>query len=403
MDRPPAVAKLAARGDPPPEIWPGRAIGSVDIARAAGDPRDWFGYAHRYEAAAVAWAEFNDARARRRNLLTGEWAEMGSWNQILIIGEYGSGKTSVAVAIARHFFGLGHPVFANASTLFGWRLGQNELYTSMGRVPKGSVLIVDESSAALASRLGGSTALGTWSEMSLNIRKQACLTIFMSAQDWAISSSVRRDCREVWMPVAKEHIVFDGEDPARRDDAHLQPMNDPHNFILAYHVWEDFPYKRANLIEGKVEEDGFGAPSYTAIIRAPNEVRRAFLLNDTFELAQVGAASTADADAIKASVRDWRADQFGEAGGTSGVRNLPEVTALFAYVADLEVADELPEHIQPSVLANAMGLPVQKAGSIVKEWFPGVENVQRKGYPSEFLLRYWRNHLEPRLFDGDDG
>ena len=76
---------------------------------ASGDKRDWFRYGHRLKAYDRAWREFIDARRRRRNFMAGF-----DWNQILILGEYGSGKTSLGIKIARHFFGLGHPVFSNS-------------------------------------------------------------------------------------------------------------------------------------------------------------------------------------------------------------------------------------------------------------------------------------------------
>ena len=42
-------------------------------------------------------------------------------------------------------------------------------------------------------------------------------------------------------------------------------------------------------IEGKVADEGFGPPTYTMFDEGEN-VRNAFLLNDTFELAAAGAA-----------------------------------------------------------------------------------------------------------------
>ena len=91
----------------------------------------------------------------------------------MILGEYGSGKKTLGVFVARDMFGRGHPVFANASVLFGWWLTPVEIYTAMAFTPKGSVIIVDESSAALSSRLGYSVAVITMFEINLNIRMQA--------------------------------------------------------------------------------------------------------------------------------------------------------------------------------------------------------------------------------------
>ena len=283
---PPELKQHAARGDPPMVKWPGRPLGETDIIRASGVSRDWFRYRHRESSAVTAWAEFADGQARRKDLTVGF-----DWNQILILGDYGSGKTMLGVFAARDMFGRGHPVFANASVLFGWRLTPVEIYTAMAFTPKGSVIIIDESSAALSSRLGHSVAVTTMSEINLNIRKQASVVFYVSAQDWMIAPSIRRDCKEVWMPVSKDAPeVTDDQDmaPGPKD-----PANDYRNFRLARHVWDDFPYKEGNLIEGSDNAEGFDPPSYTMYAEG-EEVRRALLLNDTFELAQSGAATIAE-------------------------------------------------------------------------------------------------------------
>ena len=95
---PPEVKQYAKRGDPPIDQWPGRIVTREDLMKAGGDPRDWFRYGHRLKAYEEAWAEFADARRRGRNFKAGL-----DWNQILVLGDYGAGKTSVAVHMARHF------------------------------------------------------------------------------------------------------------------------------------------------------------------------------------------------------------------------------------------------------------------------------------------------------------
>ena len=174
--------------------------------KAAGDSRDWFRYGHRLQAGEMAWAEFIDAR-RRRDFRAGF-----DWNQILILGDFGSGKTSLGIHLARHWFGLGHAVFSNASCLFGWHLEHEEMYTAMGFMPKNSILLIDESSAHLASRVGHGVAISSFSEMNLNTRKQNTVVVYMSAKDWEIAPSIRRSCKEVWMPVPKEDLHVDGEE-----------------------------------------------------------------------------------------------------------------------------------------------------------------------------------------------
>ena len=71
--------------------------------------------------------------------------------------------------------------------------------------------------------------------MCLNIRKQNCQVFFMSAQDWQIAPTILRDCK-VWMPVKDEDLeIVDEGGPS------IDPANDPSNFRLVWHVWDDFP------------------------------------------------------------------------------------------------------------------------------------------------------------------
>ena len=62
------------------------------------------------------------------------------------------------------------------------------MYTVMGFMPKNSVLLIDESSAALASRAGHRVAVSSFNEMNLNTRKQNSIVIYMSAMDWEIAA-----------------------------------------------------------------------------------------------------------------------------------------------------------------------------------------------------------------------
>ena len=266
---------------------------------AAGDPRDWFRYGHRLKAYQRIWAEFVDARRRRKRFDTGF-----SWNQILLLGDYGAGKTTLAIKMALQYFRLGHAVFSNASCLFGWHLEHEEMYTAMGFMPANSVLLIDESSAALASRVGHGVAVSSFNEMNLNTRKRNSIVVYMSAQDWEIAGSIRRNCREVWMPVPKDDI--DTSAVVSETGKRISPANNPDNFRMAWHVWDDYPYRKANIIEGKnADTEGFGPPTYTMYDEG-EVVRNAFLLNDTFELAAAGAATLADRDTVKGYLDDFR-------------------------------------------------------------------------------------------------
>ena len=370
---PPELSRYAKRGDHQMEDWPGVEVSHYDIMAASGDPRDWFRYGWRRRAADRAWAEWADARARRE--LNGNLAADFEWNQILILGDYGSRKTTTGIWAARNFFGLGHMVFSNASCLFGFHLRHEEMYTAMGTMPANSVLLIDESSAALASRVGHSVAVTTFTEMNLNSRKRNCVVVYMSAQDHEIAASIRRYCKEVWMPISKDDLTIEGES---RYTGRNPAMN-PDNFRLAYHVWDDFPYRRDNLITEDPEErrKGFGPPAYT-VYDEGEHVRRAYLLNDTFEMAAAGAATIADKDVIKDNLRDFRDGRI--PGTTGSVDNRKHrLNLLLLYLQ--EKRTDPPMHYSAGELGQAMGVNPAQAGIIVAEAF-GIKQVKGYGFPS---------------------
>ena len=80
------------------------------------------------------------------------------WDQPLIVGEYGSGKTTLAMKAAPSYLRKGCAVFSNAACLSGWRLDYEEMDAALGLMPKHAVLPIDESSAALSSRMGAGVA-----------------------------------------------------------------------------------------------------------------------------------------------------------------------------------------------------------------------------------------------------
>ena len=346
---------------------------------SSGDPRDWFRYGHRLKRVERSWAEFIDARRRRRKFAAGF-----EWNQILILGDYGSGKTTLGIHMARRWFGLGHPVFSNASCLFGWHLEHEEMYTAMGFMPANSVLLIDESSAALSSRVAHSVAVDSFQQMNLNTRKRNCVVAYMSAQDWEIATSIRRNCKEVWMPVKASDLQVGG---VALKGKPLRPAENPDNFILAWHVWDDFPYRKGNLIEGpEGKNDGFGPPTYTLVDTGEN-VRRAMMLNDTFELAQAGAATMADRDVVKGALgsflRGEGPTQRADGSGLSAKEYDPEMNQLLLFFQDREFT--APEYFTPGEIAAAIGVDPRGVGILVQKAFPGVRLVRNKGYWAEAI------------------
>lgn len=370
---PPELKRHAARGDPPVNEWPGRIMNRIDVMRAAGDQRDWFRYWHRQKAVERVTYAYRKRRKTRRKLGSGY-----DWNQVLILGDYGAKKTTLGIYAALLDFVWGHAAFHNASCLFGWRLDREETYTSLGLMPKYSSLLVDEASAALPSRLGSSIPVISFAEMCLNIRKQACRVYFMSAQDWQIAPTILRDCKEVWMPVkdADLEVVDEGGPP-------VDPANDPSNFRLVWHVWDDFPYRKGNMIEEdpKDRKRAFGPPAYT--MYAEGElVRLAYLCNDTFELAAAGSATTAERSDIREDLDAFDAYRRGSGRRRVGRGDADATdleTQLFAFFLERRAELEQQEYVTAGEVASVVDAGSSRVGQLIQEVF-AVKSRRNYGY-----------------------
>ena len=381
---PPELAQEADRGDPPIELWPGKPTTKRTVMQACGDPRDWFRYGHRLEAFEQVWTEFADARARRRDFMSGF-----DWNQILIIGRYGSGKTTIALNYALPYMRRGHPIFSQAGMLVGWHLERDESYTAMARGPKCGLWLNDEASSSLAGRVAHGIAVTSTSETNLNTRKQNSIVMYMTAQDRMLAPSIRRECKEVWKAVPRDELLagMPVRDMSTGEERPL-PAEDPDNFRIAYYVWDDFPYEQADIIDGQKISDGFGPPSYTAYDEGEN-VRLAYLLTDTFQLAQPGFATLADRDNIKE-------DMAAIAEGRAPVdRSEPQADdRLLRFLGFLQENEyDPPEFFRAAAIGAAIGANPAQAGSYVQQTCQ-VYSVPKKGYPSEQLYDWLDRILE---------
>ena len=181
---PPELRLLQKERNKPMADWPGEFIGLRYVMSACGNPKDWFKYGHRaqvHQEYNWMWAQ---AYSERRDMhLTFKH------NQILVIGEYGQGKTTLCVHHALHrAFWWGHPVFSNASALFGRRISPEELYTCIVDMPRDGVLFIDEASAAAESGMGGGVAIAALSSSLLNNPKQNVQVLYATAQDHQIAN-----------------------------------------------------------------------------------------------------------------------------------------------------------------------------------------------------------------------
>lgn len=378
---PPEVAQFAQRGDPPIQHWPGSPTTRQRIMMATGHHKDWFRYRHREHVWARTWHEWADARRKKAHLV-----ESWEWNQILVLGDYGDGKSTLGIKRGYLNMRRGHAFFFNHSSLIGWQVPNDDMYTAMGFMPANSTFMVGEASGVLASRVAHGVAVYTFNEMNLNTRKKGCVVIYDSAHDWEVPAAVRRNCKEVWKPVPRKELLVKDED--RRRGSRPRPADDPDNFRQAYHVWDDYPYRKANLIEGKKEEDGFGPPTYTRYDEADN-VRDAYLLTDTFELAAAGAATMADRDSVKDKLAAYHAGVPPTDASVNGSgkkdKQQESKEKILLYLAEIEY--DPPLFITGSDIERNTGVPSSHAGRLLQAMID-VKPVRNKGYPTDTIYRY---------------
>ena len=369
------------RADPPMEMWPGRPVNEQDVMAACGHPTDWFNMKQRMYSHRLAWHAFHRSRSRRRSR---SYFNDFKWNQMLVFGEYGVGKTTAAHIHALDLFWKGHPVFSNGPTLFGWRLEGNALFTSMGRLPYNAVLLIDEGHAALAGRLSMSTAVGTFMVLSANIRKLNCQMIIMSAQDRNVSRQAREMCVEAWRPW-RPKLVEDEYSAPQNGSGRLKPVDDMTNFMVGWDVWDDFPYRLGDIADGPTErqKEGWGRPARRVRYEDSAQcefVRHAYALTDTFQRVDAGQALLAESGDIKDDVRELSGDPSQRKGAMSALeQNILQV------VAELEDGGFDSEYIRATQIARKIGADAAVVGKAVGTLF-GVPNVRNKGYPVQEMI-----------------
>ena len=366
---PPEV--LLGGSDRPMEEWPGTMQRWDSVARASGNQRDWFGFYHRLAAHVDGWRRFWQTRRRRTSYHQGF-----HWNQILVIGDYGLGKTTGAMWAAYPFWEDGHAIFHNGPYSIGWLLQDEQLFTAMAVMPDNAVLIVDEGQSWLTGRLANSTAVDTFLKMSANIRKKNCWLIIMSAQSQGVDRRIRGLCKEVWRPVEFELEMEDDDRTSSR-----APANDPSKFVLAIDVWDDYPFRRNDEIDGPDSKyDGFGDPDYTWF-DSGDSVRNAFLLTNTFELADAGGAMLADREVIKDDLRRQRGDQE-----TNGYSKTELQVLGFLETMRQHPGSEDMEYVSAGDIGRSLGINAGVVGRAMTSLFgPELKSRPRHGYKAEQL------------------
>ena len=346
------------RAIPPESEWPGRRKDEQDVIAACGDGRDWFRYWHRQK---VQWAFWESYERNRQGKTDEDYYKGFEWNQRLIIGIYGAGKTVMAVSGGLFRLADGFPYFDNGPGLVGWHLEGDEIFTAMARIPPCSVLLFDEAHTSLPGRLGGSTAVSVCQALGANIRKINCQWDIVSAQHNTVHRAIRQDCVEVVRPF-KCRVERTGRPRTSR------PWDDPANFVMAWDVWEGSPFSDPEVMQHGVDVRD---PDYWMELQGES-ARNGYVMTDTFRLVDAGAAILANKEGIKDDLRRLRGEDVEDLNTPQG--------RVIAVVNQLAAQPDHTGFVSPADIAEHVGAPVTRVGQIISELF-GVSIFGNHGYP----------------------
>ena len=284
--------KRRSHAIPERSTWSGRDVTEDDVHMAAGHALDVLPKRERL------WAHREIERNHARAFQTRTVKE--HWGCRLLVGEKGTGKTTIMVILAAMMYELGFPVFHTGSLLFGRELAVDEIYNSISTLPDNSVLAVDE--AHVFFGLGSDTSRPSklWRDGLAGLRKANCDVIMGTASDDELSGRVKAEVEEVLIPVKPElyNVRLDrSREAVRRRMKGLPPRGLAPKGSAMFRLWYyeilNRPYQRGGGIRelyglAPKPTDPKAHPVYRH--RLPEDlVRTAMLLNDSFRRVPVGA------------------------------------------------------------------------------------------------------------------
>lgn len=270
----------------PMDEWPGEDVTEEDVWLASLDERDWFNYPSRLQA-------FDDYRnvldMGWRNRQRGRWGRpypppRFEFGQIGVVGDMGTGKTTIVGSEAYYYGQWGYPFFHvknpdnnRASWLMGKKIHPAQLYEVIEVIPMFSLLGVDEGHTMFESGLGMASGIRGWQIQGAGLRKAMCRIYIPTAMMVMLAPIIRRSCSEVWRPLQVK--VNDYQLPEEKPPPH----SDPANFIQVWDVWKNFPFRQRDIIEARPKRRNGGlGPPHDRMWRSGEIVRLGFKLTDTF-------------------------------------------------------------------------------------------------------------------------
>ena len=387
-------------GIPPIDEWPGYKVTLAEVAAACGDGRDYFRYWHRALRHLETWEVFYAARERHNE----QWYyDHWDWNQRLIMGIWGGGKTSIMVVDALGGNQDGIPCFHNGGPLFGWFLPGDEVFTAMGTIPPVSNLKTDEAHMVAARRLGAMTSVGVLKDLGANIRRKLCKWDLATGHYKDVHPQILEDCVEVL-----EAIKVQPSDTGRRP-AGLEAWDDPNNFLVAWKHWGGSPFKNKPdwQREGLGDDYAYGWYDWVA-------VRNAYALNDSFGRNDWGTALLSDRDTVKGNLAALRGEVTTSGGA---LRMSPVENAVFDFGEVLSAtlgtpegltdakggriewlsASQISNFLRDDSMGDAAGAFDARAVGTAIGKVMGVKRVRDKGYLVEDMARAWEREMNRKV------
>ena len=374
-----AVANIVlGRGIRPIDEWPGMDVAEEKVAAASGDPRDWFTYDERLAAYHEMQERWESAYRRLRKL--DRLPRQIEFGQTMIAGHQGAGKSVLVSAEAIHYVIRGHAFFhTGESWLFGRSLEGAERYEVLRRSPLFSIFAYDEAHTTFDSGLSNSTGLRGWKIQSAGFRKMNAKVFMPTAKVSMVAPSIREGASQVWQPL-KVSI----RRPAL--DEKLPNHNDPKNFVSVWRVWGNYPFQRADIIDGAPQDDrrsGLGAADQIRL-RYGEVMRLAMLLTDTFQPVESAAA-------MQYALKDpMEAQRAAEAAGRNGGSMSEEQRRVARYLYDLTLSDSCPQYVKAPAVGYQCGVSAHSASRILSQWFGnmvGAYHAGKSAYRMEVLER----------------
>ena len=316
--------KRRGHQDPPEEEWPGVMVDEEHVELASGHALDVLGLDERIDVHRKLETLFHERYESRQ--ITAHWVFQ------LLLGQMGSGKTTLAVVIAALARAQGWPVFHTGSLLFGRTLRADEVYVAVHQIPSNSLYFIDEAHVFMGLAADNSRHAMLLLQSLAGLRKKNCRFILATAADDLMSRKLKREAHEVLAPFKPELYNTRGtktvRDVRRRrlglQSQHAAPDNSK-LFRMGYDTVENYPFAQDGILERMGLAPSHEDPDTHTIRRRmihPAIVREALLLNDSFQQVPVGVQMTVH----RQSIVDRQADAlYGSQQGVSYGEGMEEL------------------------------------------------------------------------------